>query len=112
MQCVMRIREADRHIFEAIRNGVKTIETRAATVKYRKLAVGDTLVFTCGADRLSKTITKAYHWPSVAAMAKQVDIKQVLPEVSSLAEAEAAYAKWPGYAEKIKEHGLAGFELS
>lgn len=40
------------------KNGSKSIETRAATIKYQPVEVGDTLLFVCWKERLSKKVIK------------------------------------------------------
>jgi ASC-1-like (ASCH) protein len=42
---VLRIRQNDMGIFEAIVSGKKQVETRAATERYGKVRVGDCLIF-------------------------------------------------------------------
>lgn len=37
----LRFREVNRDIFEAIQDGSKKVETRAATVRYQKIKKGD-----------------------------------------------------------------------
>ncbi len=50
------IREEDKLFFEAIKNGIKTTETRAATEKYRTIKEGDVLDFVCGKEHLKKGV--------------------------------------------------------
>ena len=54
----LRFRAIDKKNFEELRSGIKAVETRAASVKYQPIKKGDVLIFTCGKDRFSKTITK------------------------------------------------------
>jgi ASC-1-like (ASCH) protein len=112
MHRVLRIREADRSIFNDLKSGKKRVETRAATSLYKNLARGDTVTFVCGKSRLTKTISKVYRWKSIDAIARQVNFKHVMPEVSSLAEMKRVYARFPKYADKIRLHGLLGLEFA
>lgn len=105
-------REVDRINYERVRSGVKSIETRAATVKYQPIKAGDTLTFACGKDTFTKTITKVHHWPSVDAMLKDIPLKSVMPELEMPEQAKKVYASYPGYEEKIRQHGLLGFEMA
>lgn len=107
----LRFRVVDKVNFDEVKSGIKAIETRAATIKYQPIEVGDTLTFVCGKEKCMKKITKRYHWPSVNAMVKEIDFKKVMPSVSSVAEMKKAYASYPSYEQKIKEHGLLGFKL-
>ena len=54
---ILKIREVDRIVLKAIKNNQKTIETRAATAKFRKIEKGDVLVFVCGDDKLEKEVS-------------------------------------------------------
>ena len=108
----LRFREVDRDNFEEVRSGSKAIETRAASVKYRPIVAGDTLTFACGKDKFQKVITKVYHWPSIDAMVKEVPFKKIMPSINSIEDMKKSYASYPGYAEKIREHGLLGFVLT
>lgn len=104
-------RAVDKGNFEKIRNGLKSIETRAATIKYQPIEVGDTLTFVCDDERFTKKIIKKFHWPSIDAMVEEVDFKRVMPAVESVEEMKKEYASYPDYDEKIKQYGLFGFEL-
>ena len=111
MNWTLRFRVVDKDNFDEVRNGLKHIETRAGTPKYQDIAVGDTLTFVCGPERLVKRVVKKYHWPSVDAMVEEVDFKKVMPSVGSIEEMKKVYSSYPDYDEKIREYGLLGFEL-
>jgi ASC-1-like (ASCH) protein len=106
-----RFRAVDKKNFAEVKNGSKSVETRAGTVRYRPIAAGDTLTFVCGKEKFTKKILKKFHWPSVDAMTKQIGFKKIMPSVSSIAEMKKAYASYPDYEKKTKEFGLLGFEL-
>lgn len=108
----LRFRAVDKDNFDEVRTGVKSIETRAGTVKYQPMEVGDTLTFVCGDEKLVKKITKRYHWSSVDAMVAEINFKKVMPNVGSVVEMKKVYSSYPDYDQKIREHGLLGFELT
>lgn len=107
----LRFRVIDKQNFDEIKQGRKLIETRAGTIKYQPIRVGDMLTFVCGQERCVKKISKRFHWSSIDAMLKEVDLKKIMPLVRSVEEMKKSYASYSGYEEKIKEHGLLGFEL-
>ncbi len=107
----LRFRVADKKNFDEIKDGTKAIETRAGTIRYQPIEVGDTLTFVCGKEKCVKKIVKKYHWPSVDAMVKKINFKKIMPSIKSVAEMKRMYASYPGYDKKLKEHGLLGFEL-
>lgn len=105
-------REVDRGNFERVRSGEKAIETRAASVKYQPIKVGDTLTFVCGDDSFVKAVTKIHHWPSIDAMFDEIPLHRVMPDMGTIEDAKKKYASYPGYEEKIREFGLLGFEMA
>lgn len=52
----LRFRAANKDIFLDIKSGKKTVETRAATVKYQDIKDGDLIILVCGKDRFEKTV--------------------------------------------------------
>ena len=107
----LRLRATDKSIFNEIKSGTKSIETRAGTIRYQPIEVGDTLVFVCGSNRCTKKIVKKFHWTSIDAMVRNIGFKKVMPSVNSVKEMKNAYVSYPDYKKKIKKYGLLGFEL-
>ncbi|HVE80637.1 MAG TPA: ASCH domain-containing protein [Candidatus Dormibacteraeota bacterium] len=108
---ILRFRAGDKDEFEDIRVGRKTVETRAGTVKFKKIEVGDTLVIKCGSDTIEKTVKDIRHYKSVEDIYKSGDFGKVMPGIESLEEAEKVYYGFQGYREKIAEHGILAFYL-
>ncbi len=104
---VLRFRAVDKDNFEEIRSGVKSIETRAATDKYRKIVKGDTLLIVCGKEKLEKKVKKVKIFKSLKALPR----KKIMPWTKSFAEMQTAYYSYPGYKDKIKKHGVIAFYL-
>src|SRR3989344_2722430 len=102
----LRFRAIDKKNFEELRSGIKAVETRAASVKYQPIKKGDVLIFTCGKDRFSKTITKRTHFKSIDAMLKKIPFRKITPDLKSKEEAKKRYFSYPHYEEKIKEFGI------
>lgn len=108
---ILKFREIDRDKFDAIVSGTKSVETRAATPKYRALKPGDNITAVCGADSTDMTIKSVSHFPDVASLLKQISQATILPGTSTVDEAEAIYYSFPGYKEKVAQFGLLAFEL-
>ena len=104
-------RAVDRTRFEEVRSGVKVVETRAATPKYRAVNVGDGLTFSCGEDTFTKKVNKVYHWPDIETMLAEVPLKRIMPDLETVEHVRTRYAGYKGYAEEIPKFGIAGFEL-
>ena len=107
----LRFREVDRNIFNFIKNGTKTVETRAGTVKFRDIKAGDILVCVCGEDKLEKVIKKATIFKTIPELLKHYDVKSIMPSLSTAEEAIKQWYSFPGYKEKIEEFGLIAFEI-
>ncbi|NQU82582.1 MAG: hypothetical protein HQ539_01405 [Parcubacteria group bacterium] len=78
---ILKIREIDRVVFDSIKNGEKTVETRACTDKFRKIEKDDVLVFVCGDSRLEKQVLEIDYYKSIDEMTKVLDFKKVMPFV-------------------------------
>src|SRR3989344_5482859 len=107
----LRFRAVNKDIFDAIKSGKKTVETRAATVKYKDIQAGDSLVLICGTQRFEKKIKKATIFKSIPAMLRKYKIKQIMPKLSTQKELEVSCYSYPGYKEKIKNFGIIALEL-
>jgi ASC-1-like (ASCH) protein len=108
---ILRFREINRDIFEAIKNGTKSVETRAASPKFSGVKAGDVLVFKCGKDKFEKTVKKAKLFKGVKEILKDYRIKQINPYFHSADELEKMYKSFPGYVQKIKKYGLIAIEF-
>jgi len=106
---ILRIRKVDKIVFDFIKNKKKTIETRAATDKFRKIEKGDILVIVYNNKRLEKQIKRVELFESVDKMLKKINFKKVMPFVNSIDEMKKVYYSFPGYKEKIKKVGLIAF---
>ena len=107
----LKIKQRDKFVFDAIKNGGKTIETRAGSVLYNKIEPGDILVFVCGKEKLEKKVVKATHFKSADDMLKYYDYKKIQPFSDSLEEAKKLYDSFTNYKERLKEFGILAFEL-
>lgn len=108
----LKIRQQDKNIFDWIVRGEKTIETRAATKKYKDIGKGDTLIFACGLDRLEKTVIEVNWFRDIVALAQKCDIKKINPAADNLDDLVKMYSDFPGYPEKIAKYGIIAFLLS
>jgi len=107
----LRFRAVDKNNFIEIKNGLKSVETRAATPKYRAIQKGDVLLIVCGEARTRKRVRRVRVFRSIGAMTKAIPYKKIMPSVGSMAEMRKVYYGYPGYKEKLKKHGVIAFEL-
>ena len=110
-------------IFEAVKSGKKTIETRPRNKKsscdYSNIKVGDTLVMQSNdtGERIEKTVMFLHIYNSVEDLAKNEPVEKILPGTKSPKELieifETLKKKWgKRYKEKVEKYGIVavGFE--
>jgi ASC-1-like (ASCH) protein len=111
MKRILRFRTVNKDIWQAVKDGTKTVETRAATPRYQSIKVGDSLVFVCGSSRFEKIIYKTRLFKTPRAVARAYGTRKVHPGISTIKELGKMYLSFPGYAEKIDKYGIIAFEL-
>lgn len=107
----LRFRAVDRGIFDAIKNGVKRVETRAATEKYQAICAGDTLRFVCGDSEFTKRIVAVKQFNSTRELLEEYKPEDINPSTKTAEELEKMYYGFSGYREKIEKYGLFAWEL-
>lgn len=107
----LRFRAINKDTFLNIKSGRKTIETRAASEKYRDIKAGDVLVLSCGKEKFEKTVKRSKIYKTIGSLAKAHPLKKIMPEISSEKELRDAYYSYPNYKEKINKFGLIALEL-
>ena len=107
----LRFREKDRDIFEAIRDNRKTIETRAAMIRYRDIKKGDCVMLVCGKDVFEKSVANARIFKSIDSLLKKYKVKQINPNIETEEELKKMYKSFTAYREKIKKYGIITLEL-
>lgn len=108
---ILRFRAVNKDIFEAIADGKKKIETRAATAKYKDIKAKDVVILVCGKKRMKKKVEKTEHFRSVAAILKKYKPETINPKTHTAKEAADMWYSFPGYKEKIKKFGLIAITL-
>lgn len=108
---ILKFAQINKDTFEAIRDGRKRVETRAATIKYKDIVAGDVLEMSCDGDKFEKKIKKVRHFPSISELLKVYKPEDINPTLHSEEALTKKYHSFPNYEEKIKEFGLVAFEL-
>jgi len=107
----LRLKATDRQTFLAIKLGIKSVETRAASKRYKDIEVGDMLVLVCGKDKIEKVVKKTKIFKTIKSLVAVYPVKKIMPELSSEKDLEKMYYSYPSYKEKIKKYGLIALEL-
>jgi ASC-1-like (ASCH) protein len=108
---ILRFREENRDIFQAIKKGKKRVETRAATIRYHKIMEGDEVTLLCGKDKFNKMVKRAYVFKTIMALLKKYTPTEIHPHMKTHTELTKLYYSFPGYKEKIRKNGLIALEL-
>lgn len=108
---VLGISEADRKIFNVLQSGEKTVETRAGGPKYDAIQAGDVLIFQCGDNTFERGVASVEHFKDIEALLAKYAPQEINPMLSTPEEIYEMYEGFPGYKERIAEHGLIAFEL-
>src|SRR3989344_8595644 len=108
---ILRFRAVNRDIFEAILEGKKKVETRAATKKYIAIKTGDILVFVCGKERFEKEIKNVRVFKSITTLIKRYNPQEINPKAKSEKDLRDIYYSFPGYREKNQKFGVVAIEL-
>lgn len=111
MKVILRIRSKDKQIFDDIKKRIKTVETRAATKKFKNIQKGDKIIFICGKNKFQMTAKKVMYFKSVDSMIKSINFKKILPRVKNADELKKIYYSFSGYREKIKQSGIVAINL-
>jgi ASC-1-like (ASCH) protein len=106
------IRAVDRRVFEALRDGTKKVETRAGSPRYQHVAAGDTAIFDCGEDRITKKIVAVRQFPDVHALVDHYGVQAITPWLETEQEQTQMYHSFPGHRERIARYGLIAMELA
>ena len=108
MKKSLRIKK--RYFFD-IRNGLKPLEARCGYPSLRRIQAGDQIEFQWNDDVCLKTVKTVREYLTVGAMLEKENIPQLLPGVSTYAEAFQIYSEIYS-AKKVKQNGgMLVFEL-
>ena len=109
---ILRFRAVDKDNFNEIKDGLKTVETRAATIRYTNIQKGDVLVIVCGKQRINKEVKRVRQFKTIESMFKAIPFKKIMPSIHSADDARKIYYSYPGYKAKIKKSGLVAWDLN
>lgn len=107
----LKFRAVNRDIFDAIRAGAKKVETRARDEKFRDITRGDAVMLMCEDDTFTKTVQSVEVFATIEALLKKYSPQDINPACATEEDIRAMYYSFPGYKEKIEEHGLIALEL-
>lgn len=93
-----------------IQSGAKSFEGRVFSGPFRNYKVGDRVNWFAGQElRVLTEITEVRVFGTFEQMLRSVGFKKMLPNVSTLEAAVAAYQAIPGYSDKARTFGVVAF---
>lgn len=104
-------REINRDIFEAILNGSKKVETRAASPQYQNFKKGEKITLVCGDQKEKKTIKSVHYFKSIDEMLTKYKVSDINPYCKTENELKEVYLSFPNCEENLKEYGLVALEF-
>jgi len=107
----LRFRIVDRKNFDAIKRGLKKIETRAGSPRYQGIEKGYVLTIACGKERIARRVVNARRFKSVDALMRAVPFRDIMPWAPTKAAAREAWYGYPGYEERLKKFGIVAWNL-
>lgn len=107
----LKFRAVNRDTFEAIKNGAKKIETRAATKRFKDIKAGDKVKLICGKDKFEKEVKKSQMYKTITAILRKYKPSEINPKCSTSKELREMYYSFPDYRKKIRKFGLIALEL-
>jgi len=107
----LEFRLQDKGHFEAIKRRLKTVETRAASEKYCDIKPGDSVSFRCSTEEVVMKVQAVEHYSSIEKLLDEIPIDRLMPGLTTLEEVKKAYRGYPGYEQKIAQHGLIALFL-
>lgn len=108
---ILKFNVIDKNNFLEIKDGLKVVETRAASRKYREIKKGDMLIIVCGKQHLERRVKRVRIFTSIGAMVKVIPRHKIMPSVASMAEMRQIYYDYPNYREKLKKYGVIAFDI-
>ncbi len=104
-------REIDKSSFDRIKNGEKTIETRAGLPEYNVIEPGDELKINCGEDEINKKVVEVNHFSSLEELIDKIGLEDIMAAGTTRDEAVARWNSFPGYPERISKYGIIAWRL-
>jgi len=109
--------ECEERWYDLIAAGVKSVEGRKQTLKWKQLRLGDVVAFVCKENPTERCLVRivgfTYYAPSPEALRQYLAVEtldRALPGVTTMAEGEAIYLQWSTSAE-ITKWGFMGLQL-
>ena len=100
--------------FNAIKIGLKTVEGRPNSLKFKDLRSGDKISFICVStnELIYCTVVAVRVHRSFYEMLQAHGLQNMLPGVTDIQQGVAVYENFPGYREKVKNNGAIAIKIT
>ncbi|MEK7447476.1 MAG: ASCH domain-containing protein [Patescibacteria group bacterium] len=111
---VLRIRKTDKVIFDRIKNGEKTVETRPMNAPesskyYGQMKTGDRLVILCDGQRLEKFVKATRVYKDFEKYLDSEDLKNILGEGTTKESARKVHYSFGR--ERLDKYGIIAIDM-
>lgn len=93
--------------FSLLQTGIKQVEGRKGSPKYRAIQVSDVIVFQCDDRQFHAKVRCIDSFTSLDDYLNKVTVQKALPGIESIEEARRIYLQWSTL-EEIDKHGFLG----
>ncbi len=112
----LRIRKEDKTIFDRIKYGEKTIETRPlnapdAKKDYSQISAGDKLNFSCDGERLEKPVCGVRIYRDFEKYLQKEDLENILGKGMTKEEARKIHYGFPGCKKRLESYGIIAIDM-
>jgi len=99
--------------FDAMKIGLKTVEGRVNSTKFKDCQLGDVISFTCTSTNnvILCTITAITFHEGFYGMLQAHGVENMLPGVMSLDQGVEIYESFPGFKDNVKIHGAIAISI-
>ncbi|MDO8508025.1 MAG: hypothetical protein Q7S53_05685 [bacterium] len=112
----LRIRKEDKGIFDRIKSGEKTIETRPLNAPdskkdYSQIASGDKLIFSCDGEKLYKNVEAVRIYKDFEQYLDTEDLENILGKGMTKEVARDIHYGFPGCKERLEKYGIIAMDM-
>ncbi|MCL5093798.1 MAG: hypothetical protein M1355_01565 [Patescibacteria group bacterium] len=100
-------------IFNLLRDGLKTIDTRPYSTKFNGLKVGDEIIFKHikSGGEIVKSVKRIAIFKTIDEMAKKENIEKIIPSAKTKEDLLKVYRGFRGFIEGVEKSGIIAIEL-
>ncbi len=113
----LRIRDVDKSIFERIKKGEKTVETRALNddepekAYFGHIMAGDKVIFICDDKMIKKTVKSVRIYKDYNEYLDSEDLENIHGRGATKESARELHFSFPLYKDRLEKYGIVAFDM-